>query len=708
MSTRDALEIMDAEVGAAAAGAAPACDLVGFLDKHARVRLRDGSYGDYSFTGRLPLRFAASLINKIIRNTKHAETVTIDGITYAPGALKGATVSICGGAQFGKTVLELNVCGWVTTIEFLNYGYYTSDLALLSTIIDTKFRPDVVDQIPWMSDMIAIGKGESRSGRAVNRKNAFQVSGPSGRHAFGYFNGMQKPPTTISLDVAVLDEVDDIPEKNIGFISGRMTNSDVQLTCFIGTQRIHAAGQNARYLAGTMHRWLVPCSRCGKQTNLEEAWPGVCRVAPNGAPASPKDEKLSETCTYDSKSSYYPACPDCGTELIRDEGHLEAEHPERAQSLNWSVRISQMACSAIPWRDLVASWFAALADPNPGALAAWHCDRRGIPHAGAEQPISPAILSRARACSLDAEPLQDGEEPPPQYDMTLGPLNTYSPRVAGFDTGPRCWLTVNEVVNPFVSALVWAEMIPSGAAFARLLELHQARAFGCIFLDAGGEPDLTKRVVLALNGLDTWTPPNMPANELRKATLSNIGAGLSWDGSKGIWRGIHAAAVAFSLRDAGGIQQDIGFTQDGHIYPLIKCNRAESIEGFVNSFLTPKEGVIQQIPSPDGGAARLRLLPRQRLPRAAIGPGVTDSLLDTHLENLRRVRNADGSQDWADGVENHLGLAGVYMRLAEVCLDTNARRKGNTRKVCPFSNKATTIRAGRRSNHFAMREAVTL
>ena len=216
-------------------------------------------------------------------------------------------------------------------------------------------------------------------------------------------------------------------------------------------------------------------------------------------------------------------------------------------------------------------------------------------------------------------------------------------------------------------------MIASGNAFARLLELYQAKAFSCIFLDAGGEPDLTKRVVLALNGLDTWTPPNMPATELKKSLLSDIGAGITWDGPKAQWRGIRAAAVAFSLREAGGVQQDVGFTQDGRIYPLIKCNRGESIEGFVNSFLTPKEGVIQQIPDPDGGVARLRVLPRQRLPRAAIGPGVTDSLLDTHLENLRRVRNADGSQDWADGVENHLGLAGTYAHLAEICLAGSSR-----------------------------------
>jgi hypothetical protein len=36
---------------------------------------------------------------------------------------------------------------------------------------------------------------------------------------------MHKPPTSITLDLAILDEVDDIPDRNIGYVSGRMTNS---------------------------------------------------------------------------------------------------------------------------------------------------------------------------------------------------------------------------------------------------------------------------------------------------------------------------------------------------------------------------------------------------------------------------------------------------------------------------------------------------
>ena len=652
---------LDAAIAAKSAGSAPACSFFEFLADYARVRTRSGAYAKFGFSGRRPLQVAAETIDAIIRNTADQQAVTIDGVQYAPGALKGSTVAICGGAQFGKTVLELNLIGYLTTCKFLNAGYYTSDRELLATIVDTKFRPDVVDQIGWMSAMIQLDKAESKSGKSVNRKNAFQVS-DGDRKAFGYFNGMQKPPTTISLDVAVLDEVDDIPERNMGFIAGRMTTSDVQLTILIGTQRVHAAGQNARWAAGTMHTWRVECPKCRASICLEDAWPGVTRICVGPQPAL-TDPQLDETMAFSAEADYYAACPDCGAELAPDSGAFVPEHPEKAKTRAWSYRISQCSIPAIPWRDIVASWFAAMADPNPEALAAWHCDRKAIPHAGAAQPIDPEVVSRA--IRIGMQPCPDAEAAP--YSMALGrqagmPGQQQTPefRCAGMDMGPRCWMWINGVATPLLSALTWAEMVPSGKAAARCGELREAGVFDCIFLDAGGEPELTKNIVLALNGLADWVPPQVPANELLGMTFSWPN-GLSWNPAIGQWRGLKAAAVEFSMREGAGIVQTIGRTQDGRIYPLIKCNRAESIQAFVNDFLTPVEGVLQQV-----AELGLRRLPRQRLPENAIGAGVSGTLLATHLQNLRKVRSAAGNEDWADGVENHLGLAGCYARLAAV------------------------------------------
>ena len=150
---------------------------------------------------------------------------------------------------------------------------------------------------------------------------------------------------------------------------------------------------------------------------------------------------------------------------------------------------------------------------------------------------------------------------------------------------------------------------------------------------------------------------------------------MSWDGERAKWRGLRAAAVLFVAGEAKGIEQSVGFTQEGRIYPLVKCNRAESIQTAVNDFLTPAEGVIEMVGA-DGGKA-VRTLRRARLPQTYIGPGVSQAVLDGHLLNLRKERDPRTQQeDWIEGVENHLGLAKCYARLAATVTERANRVQG--------------------------------
>jgi hypothetical protein len=67
-------------------------------------------------------------------------------------------------------------------------------------------------------------------------------------------------------------------------------------------------------------------------------------------------------------------------------------------------------------------------------------------------------------------------------------------------------------------------------------------------------------------------------------------------------------------------------------------------------------------------------LPRARLPETYIGPGVSQAVLDGHLLNLRKERDPrTGEEDWIEGVENHLGLAKCYARLAQTVVDAGSR-----------------------------------
>jgi hypothetical protein len=264
-------------------------------------------------------------------------------------------------------------------------------------------------------------------------------------------------------------------------------------------------------------------------------------------------------------------------------------------------------------------------------------------------------------------------------------------RFAGMDMGPRCWFWCDEVRGPLVSACVWAELIASGNAPVRVPLLMNALGIACLLLDAGGEPDLTKRLVLALNGLEDYLPPPIPRPALLGSHLGPLGVGVTWDGQRARWQGIRAAAVLFVRGQARGLEQTIGFTQEGRIYPLIKCSRSESIQTAVNDFLAPAQGVIELVEAraaccpaagpapPPGGAGpdtarpkNLRQFPRARLPQSYIGPGVSQAVLDGHLLNLRKERDPrSGADDWIEGVENHLGLAKTYARLAQTLSQTS-------------------------------------
>lgn len=633
-----------------------------FVRDHAKVLQRDGSGGPFSTKGRKPLEVVIQWFDKILRNTIDREAVEIDGMKFEPGQLKGASIAVGGGAQWGKTILELNAMAYLTAIRFASVGCYLPDKPKVEEIVGQKFRPNVLDLYPWMSEMIQMGKTENASGKTIDRKESFTVTDGT-KKAFGNFCGMHKPPTSITIDVAILDEVDDIPTRNIGYVSGRMTNSPVALTAFIGTQRVAGAGQNARVKKSSYHTGQYTCTACGLRQNLEESWPRCVRLAIDRTPKR-SDPVITAEAGFNRTGVYYAACVDCGQVIDRDACDFVAQNPERISQAELGIRVSQLTISAISMEEIAGAWYSAFSDPTGEAMVAFYCDRLAIPNAGAAQPIVQSVLDRSRKLGM-----ADTEEAAEPYAMSLTPGRG---RFAGVDTGPRCWMWVDEVSGPSVSGMVWAELIASGSLPSRLPLLIQQLGIETVFFDAGGEPDLTKRLVLALNGLEDYQPPSMPRNDIQKSHLSRIGCGLTWDGSRGRWQGLKAAAVLFVSGEAKGVEQTIGWTQDGKLYPLIKCNRSESIQAAVNDFLTPAEGVLESI-GPEG-AKTIRGLPRARLPQTAIGPGTSAATLDTHLLNLRKEKDPrTGEEDWADGVENHLGLAKVYARLASLVVDVSGR-----------------------------------
>jgi hypothetical protein len=195
-----------------------------------------------------------------------------------PGAtLSDATVAICGGAQFGKSTLELNLGAYCTGLRWLNWGFYLPNRELVEGMVDTKFRPDVLDQMDWFARMTQLGKSVNTSGRCVNRKGAFSVTNGAQR-SHGMVLGLNKIPTSFTFDVTTLDEVDDIKPAREKFVRGRMTSSRVRLLVKIGTQRVAGRGQHKAWKDGSQGVMMHRCPACQYDQNLEENWPGICRV----------------------------------------------------------------------------------------------------------------------------------------------------------------------------------------------------------------------------------------------------------------------------------------------------------------------------------------------------------------------------------------------------------------------------------------------
>ena len=505
-----------------------------FLEHHAQVKSGSG-YIPYHFAGREALRPIVERLDHILAS---GET--------------DASLAICGGAQFGKTVLMLNLLAYLVAVRFRNVGYYLPDDDLVSGLVDGKLRPDVLDQIPWLARLIAVGKTLNASGRAVNRKGAFLCTDGT-RTALAFMRGLGKIPTSFSMDVVVQDEKDDLPEEHARFLAGRMTASDLRLSLLIGTQRYHGAGQNLSFTEGTQHIGLLRCAGCGERVNPETAWPGVCRLVVEGKPPvewpcltreghfklegrSKKVEGLQSDSVplpssftllpFSPGQSYALCCPDCGAVLDREHQEWHALAPEREAQRRWSYRLSQLLIPAIDLAQIVAAWQQAIRDPEH--MTVFCTDRLALPKS-TTQTLTPAVLEAARGdyvlelrtknVELRSGKAGEGKlrtenlerrtanaESSKFYALssTFSVLGSSFARYGGLDMGDQCWFVARAVgaKPPHAVWLLWAEPIAVERVRTRVPELFRELRLKALCVDAGPLRDLSRDLVFLLNGLD--------------------------------------------------------------------------------------------------------------------------------------------------------------------------------------------------------------
>ena len=690
-----------------------------FLLRDARVPIGRGLYGPYSFAGREALRAVVRVVDRILGTTDHGTNCPVgDEVTrrgpnlgLAPGkhssrralqsVLPDAEVCLAGGAQFGKTILELNLAAYITSQNFRNFGLYLPDDDLVEGIVDSKFRPDVVDQIDWFAQMAQVGKALNKSGKAVNRKGAFLVTDGE-RKAVGMIRGLGKVPTTFSMDAAALDEVDDIQPKMMKFVRGRLTASDLRFLLKMGTQRIHGRGMNQAWKAGSQGVFIFVCPACGRTHNPEEEFPGIVRIR-SGAPVSrpgsdpnrnhagsgtgaPQltwagDFRLEgsdeTTAVHDPGNHYYLGCVACGAELDRTQPIEQHRQPMRLQQRQWSFRISQLAIGAIDLAQIVGRFQAAVADPEE--MVVFRCDVLGLPQS-TSQALTPAVLERARSVEVFELPARVGEG---------------AVAYGGLDMGDRCWLFARECADhdvrsggpestpPYVGAyhrLLAAERMAAADVVAQAQRWFEQLGLAALFIDERPLVNEARSIALALNGLQSlpvW--PRIPNERDAYVTLPG---GLTWDGRNSRWLNLKCAVVRFTKNKLGaGIEQSLVFFEDGgqtKFVPCIACNRFETIDRVVRELLTPAEGVVDvcRRRGDESGPGGIRQTPALLLPRMTPGHPPMLDVVEAHLiTGSEREREADGSLgDYVAGCENHFLLADGYSALAAIVCGADPNR----------------------------------
>lgn len=624
-----------------------------FLLKDARVPIGGGDYAPYSFEGREALIAVVRRIDKMI------------GSSGKP--LEDSVLKLAGGAQFGKTILELNLAAYLTAKRFLNFGLYLPDDKLADGVIDTKFRPDVLDQIPWLAQMTQIGKAVTASGKSVNRKGAATVTDGKRRSNF-MAAGLKRVPTTFSFDVTARDEEDDIPPKNAKFVRGRMTASKLRIQLIIGTQRVHGRGQNKAWKDGSQGVMLLGPATDNRFApsdeiiyvpdgwmNPEEAFPQVVRCQLGEQPSidDPKltwvgdfkrDHSDATLATHKPGNIYYLADPETGAVLNRRCPIWMHRQPGRLEQDDASYRISQLGIAAIGLSQIMHQ-FAEYAVKDSDDMVVFRCDVLALPQS-TTQSLTPAIIERSR-----------GVDP---FDMRHSGVGAH-PRFAGLDTGDKCWFFSRERESASRKRLNYAASIAAADLMTRVPSLFENLGITALFIDQRPLVSEARSLAMRLNGISAlvnW--PKVPEGD----SWITLPGGLSWDGRNQRWLGLKCAVVRFDKKQIGaGIEHGFDVFEEGGVtkfVPLIRCNRFETIDRAVREFLTPAENVVEVA---DG---KIREFPAMLLPRKESAPAILAQVEDHIITGSERAKEKDGTAgDYVDECINHFLLADGYSALAE-------------------------------------------
>jgi hypothetical protein len=375
-------------------------ELLDFVSQHVPT-----DHGKYSLEHHAPMRQVIETLERIVVNRESE-----------------SRVDVVKAEQVGFTTFALGFALWLVAEHGYNTGYFLPDDAFASEFGMARLNP-IVEGSDYLSHLM--------QDAAVDRGVLKQIG-----LKYLYLLGLSKlkGATSRPMDFQLSDEVDLTSEKIRKWKRGRMSASKLRVELDFSAPYRQDSGIDARYKAGSQHKWLVKCVACGKdEVCLEEIM------------------DLTE-CFRNFSGTWVRVCPKCHRKLdITANGRWVAAQPEKEKDRHYSFRLSTMSVEAIDANFIMHEYNGALDDPE--AMAIFDRTRRGIANAGAMQPFTDVKLREM------------------ERDYVLRKERTPNPIFMGGDVGNACWVWVEEWLPEGRPRLIWAEKIHSDRYLERSLEL---------------------------------------------------------------------------------------------------------------------------------------------------------------------------------------------------------------------------------------------
>jgi len=119
---------------------------------------------------------------------------------------------------------------------------------------------------------------------------------------------------SIPCDCVLRDELDLMDEDMVELSRQRIRDSELKLECNFASPTYPGYGIDACYERSTQYKWHIKCRSCGRHTCLVEHFPDSIRRV---------DGRWRRSCVH------------CGAEVFVQDGHWEADYPDRPEAGFW-------------------------------------------------------------------------------------------------------------------------------------------------------------------------------------------------------------------------------------------------------------------------------------------------------------------------------------------------------------------------------------